>query len=58
MSKLEQIRSNAEVHGVRWAAKKQQEAMRRNPSGENSFDTFYFAFFGKWPAIKERKERK
>ena len=55
MNKLEKIRSNAEVHGVQWAAKRQQEAMRRNPSGTNSFDTFYFALFGKWPTRKERK---
>ena len=49
MNQLEKIRSNAEVHGIAWAAKKQQEAMRRNPTGANSFDVFYYALFGKWP---------
>ena len=55
MNQLEKIRSNAEVHGLAWAAKRQQEAMRRNPCGANSFDVFYFALFGKWPTPKGGK---
>ena len=42
MNTAEKIRSNAEVHGISWAAawcKKQ-----RIP-----FDTFYFVLFGKYP---------
>ena len=54
MNQLEKIRSNAEVHGLEWAAKRQQEAMRRNPCGANSFDVFYFALFGKWPPRREK----
>ena len=57
MNKLEKIRSNADVHGVLWAARKQQEDMRRNPSGANSFDTFYFALFGKWPPLRGKDKR-
>ena len=53
MTQLEKIRSNAEVHGIAWAAKRQQEAMRRTPCGANSFDAFYFALFGKWPAVRK-----
>ena len=52
MNQLEKIRSNAEVHGIAWAAKKQQEDMKRKPEGANTFDTFYFAIFGKWPTRK------
>ena len=55
MNQLEKIKSNVEVHGLAWAAKKQQEAMRRNPCGANNFDVFYYAMFGKWPAPKGGK---
>ena len=47
--KLALVRSDVEVHGLKWAAQRQQAQFKRNPTGANSFDTFYFALFGKWP---------
>ena len=49
-----QIRSNAEVHGLSFAAKRHQEACRRQKKPSN-FDAFYFAIFGKWPTPKGGK---
>ena len=48
-----QIRSNAEVHGLSFAAKRHQEALKRQKKPSN-FDAFYFAIFGKWPALREK----
>lgn len=42
------IRSNAEVHGLKFAATKHQEQCKKESKPSN-FDTFYFAIFGKWP---------
>ena len=49
-----QIRSNAEVHGLSFAAKRHQEALKRQKKPSN-FDAFYFAIFGKWPTPKGGK---
>ena len=42
MSVAEKIRSNAEVHGIQYAASVARK--QRIP-----FDTFYFVMFGKYP---------
>lgn len=42
MNNLEKIRSNIEVHGLKWAAR--NWAQKRG-----NFDTFYYAVMGKWP---------
>lgn len=49
--KLELVRSNVQTHGLEWAAAYQQKQFKREPCGANTFDTFYFALFGRWPRI-------
>ena len=43
-----QVRSNAAVHGLEFAAKKHKEACKKESKPSN-FDLFYFAIFGKYP---------
>ena len=52
-----QIRSNAVVHGLEFAAMKHQEALKREKKPSN-FDAFYFAIFGKWPTRTSGKKEK
>ena len=52
-----QIRSNAVVHGLEFAAMKHQEALKREKKPSN-FDAFYFAIFGKWPTRASGKKEK
>ena len=49
-----QVRSNAEVHGLEFAAKRHQEALKREKKPSN-FDAFYFAIFGKYPPLRGEK---
>lgn len=48
MNLLEKIRSNAEVHGLVFAARAHKAECKRQGKLSN-FDTFYFAFFGRYP---------
>lgn len=52
MFKLWKIQNNVAVHGLEYAARLQQQEFKRNPTGANTFDTFYYALFGRWPARK------
>ena len=52
-----QVRSNAQVHGLSFAAKKHQEACKREEKPSN-FDAFYFAIFGKWPAKRSKQKER